>query len=252
MTTTRARCQSTGPHGTYWAYGKGCRCLAALIDESDYRHRRRSGNPRELVRDATGACRTAQGLAHYGYTSAQIAEASGLSDRTILHLYAGKATIRVSKDQALRAAAEKLIAAPRPTGWAAGMARNAARRNRWAPLLAWDDIDDPNEQPNLGDTTRSDDYDETTVGQACEGRLTYAQIAGHRPDLIETVRRLAQHHTDHEIAVRLRWPGLNKKHGRSSNRAINGVNKIRRDNDITGYRKPTEQIIPRTRATQAA
>ncbi|MET7867956.1 hypothetical protein [Micromonospora taraxaci] len=250
---TKTACRSTGPHGTYWAYSKhGCRCLNARLQESVYRRRLRSDNPIELVRDATGACRTAQGLAHYGYTAAQIADASGLSERTIGHLYAGKATIRTSKDRALRAAAERLIAGPRPTGWAASTARSAARRNGWVSLLAWDDIDDPNEQPNLGSTERASGYDETTVGQACEGRLTYAQIAVHRPDLIETVRRLAATLTDQEISHLLRWPGANDQRSpRSPSRATNSITKLRKDNGIPACTRP-ESIAPRVRRKAAA
>jgi transcriptional regulator with XRE-family HTH domain len=208
--TTKTRCRSTGPHGTYWAYDKhGCRCLDAAVDASRIRRLRRAGDT-GLIRNATGACRTARGLAVHGYTVDQIAAAAGVSDRLIAALQAGKDTIRTSKDRALRAAAERLIAAPPPTGWSASRARSAARRNGWVPLLAWDDIDDPNAQPTgvLGrDDDRDDSYDEVTVALAVEGRLTYAQLNAHRPDLIEAVRRLARTLGDLEIAHRLRVPG---------------------------------------------
>lgn len=196
---------------------------------------------------SVGTHRRVRALGAIGYTRAHVGRLLGVSEWTVAQWLEGEQVLTTTRDK-VKAVFDQHCLTPGPSE----AARRRARYFGSPPPLAWDDIDDPNEQPNLGDTTRSDDYDETTVGQACEGRLTYAQIAGHRPDLIETVRRLAQHHTDHDIAVRLRWPGLNKKHGRSSNQAINGVNKIRRDNDITGYRKPTEQIIPRTRATQAA
>ena len=179
--TTKTPCRSTRSHGTYWAYSKhGCRCLPAVLDESRYRRTLRSGEPTGLVRDATGAVRTARGLAAYGYTVDQIAAEAGISDRLVAQLQAGKVTVRASKDQALRAAAERLIAVPPPAGWSASRARSAARRGGWLPLHAWDDdtIDDPAAEPNLGG---DDDglVDEVAVRRALEGdrsiRLTPAE-----------------------------------------------------------------------------
>lgn len=235
--TTKARCRSQRSHGTYWAYSKyGCRCLPALLDESRYRRHLRSGKPTGLVSDATGASRIAQGLAVYGYTVDQIAAAAGVSDRLVAHLQAGKSTIRTSKDRALRAAADKLFAAPPPVGWSASRARSAARRNGWAPLAAWDDdtIDDPTAQPNLGgDTDEQAGYDPITVAFAVDGRLTYEQLNAHRPDLIETIRRLAQTMTDVEIAHHLRWPGAsNGPAGKTSGQ--NSVGKLRGRENIPG------------------
>ncbi|MEV5629150.1 hypothetical protein [Micromonospora tulbaghiae] len=206
--TTKTTCRSTTHHGTYWAYDKyGCRCLDAAVDASRIRQIRRNG-PTGLIRSATGAVRTARGLVAYGCTVKHIANASGLSDRLIAQLLAGKDTIRSIKDRQLRVAAERLIASPPPTGSGATRARLTAQRHGWMPLLAWDNIDDPDEQP-ITDAEPSDDdaYDPIIVGFAIDGRLTHAQIAGHKPDLIETVRRLAATKDDHEIALHLRWPG---------------------------------------------
>ncbi|MEV0726035.1 hypothetical protein AB0I37_25055 [Micromonospora purpureochromogenes] len=206
--TTKATCRSTTHHGTYWAYDKhGCRCLNAALDASRIRRMRRNG-PTGLIRPAIGAVRTARGLAAYGYTVNRIAAAAGLSNRLIAHLQSGKDTIRSSKDRDLRVAAERLIAATPPTGRGATRARSTARRNGWFPLLAWDDIDDPNAQPSLGDPdAERDRYDPVIVGFAVDGAFTYDQIKDNRADLLEVVRRLATRMSDFEIALHLRWPG---------------------------------------------
>lgn len=228
LTTTRDRCRAAGPHGTYWAYAKGCRCLAAVLDDSEYRRRRRSGDPIELVTDATGACDIARGLAAYGYTTEQIATAAGISVRLVFQLQAGKDTIRTSKDQALRAAAERLVAAPAPTGYAASVARGVAARKGWTTSLAWTGLD------GRSTTTDPDAFDPITVGLAIDGRLTHAQIAGHKPDLIETVRRLAVQKTDQQIADHLRWPSTNG----------DAVYRFRQRNNIPNQPAPREVIAP--------
>ncbi|MEU6206385.1 hypothetical protein ABZ814_22705 [Micromonospora musae] len=251
--TTKTACRSTTHHGTYWAYDKyGCRCLNAAVDASRIRQIRRNG-PTGLIRPALGAVRTARGLAAYGCTVKQIALATGLSDRLIAQLQAGKDTIRASKDRQLRVVAERLIASPPPTGGGATRARLTAQRNGWFPLLAWDDIDDPQAQPNLGSDHRGDDYDPITVAIACDGRLTYQQIAAHWPDVIETLRRLATRMTDKEIADHLRWPGINERRGDTSSRGINTVMKLRQRHGIPAYTKPAAPVpYPPKRNRKAA
>lgn len=201
--------------------------------------------------DGTGTIRRLRALVALGHT------AQDLGDRLPLHTEALRRTINVGGRvtgvlaRATRDLYEELSSV-RPEGWTANRCRRMAVSKGWVPPLAWDDIDDPNEQPNLGGTERPDEFDETTVGQAVEGRLTYAQIAVHRPDLIETVRRLAKTLTDQEIGHLLRWPGANdQRTRRSPSRATNSITKVRRDNGIPACSRP-ESIAPRVRRTQAA
>lgn len=224
--------------------GRRARGVTALTAESLLGVTGPAPDPR--VVPAVGTHRRLRALGAIGYTRAHIGRLLGVSEWTVAQWLEGERVLATTCDK-VKAVFDQRCLTPGPSE----AARRRARHFGSPPPLAWDDIDDPDEQPNLGGEA-SDDYDEDTVGQAVEGRLTYAQLVAHRPDLIETVRRLAQHHTDHEIADRLRWPGANEPRGRSSNRAINGINKIRRDNGIPTYRRPVEQILPRTRRTLQA
>ncbi|WP_030487293.1 helix-turn-helix domain-containing protein [Micromonospora chokoriensis] len=201
---------------------------------------------------SVGTRRRLRALGAIGYTRPHLARLLGVSTWVINQWLESERVLTTTRDR-VKAVFDEYCLIPGPSE----AARRRAKYFGSPPPLAWDDIDDPNEQPNLGDTKRSDDYDETTVGQACEGRLTYAQIAMHRPDLIETVRRLAKTLTDAEIGHLLRWPGANdQRTARSPSRATNSITKVRLDNGIPACSRPPS-IAPRIRTgtrrtTQAA
>lgn len=216
-------------HGTQAAYVRGCRCPHATNDHRVYQKRLREGRniPRRV--DATGTKRKIQALWALGHTSAAIGVEAGISTNHVCRIAVYPDVVSYGTWHAIDRAFRALSAMPGPSD----RTRNRARRAGYAPPAAWDDIDDPNEQPKVdADRTPSDAYDPITVGLAVDGRLTYEQLAAHQPDLIEAVRRLATRMQDKEIADHLQWPGRNDKRGHSSSRAVNAVMKLRQRHDI--------------------
>lgn len=109
------------------------------------RHARIAGSANSLV-DATGTQRRLRALFANGWTWEQLgARLGGDKNRAW----------RLAHDdrQAFRSTVEKVAALYeelsmiRPEGWVAERSRNYARKNGWAPPLAWDNIDDPTAQP---------------------------------------------------------------------------------------------------------
>lgn len=191
--------------------------------------------------DGTGTVRRLRALVALGHSMQDLAA------RLPLHQEATRRVIRGGTDgvsgllaRATRDLYEELSTV-RPDGPFSDRTRRMAASRGWVPPLAWDEgtIDDPDAKPNLGDTAaQADTYDPTTVAFAVEGRLTYDQIKGHRPDLIETVRRLARTLGDHEIARHLHWPGADEnRDGSKRNRGQNTVCNFRKRNDIPGPEK---------------
>lgn len=187
-------------------------------------------DPKPPYVNATGARRRLQALGVLGWDQCTLAARIGWDVRNLNLIVSGRRQQIVhDTNERIHRLYEDLSATPAPAGYAASRAKSSARRHSWAPPLAWDDdaIDDPNAQPNLGDPDdQQDGYDPTTVALAVDGRLTYQQLNAHRPDLIETVRRLAKTLSDVEIAHHLRWPGAsNGPTGKTSGQ--NSVGKLR-------------------------
>lgn len=157
-------------HGEYWMRNKfGCVCFDTRLDYSRYRHELARG-VRRIV-SATAATRIAQGLARHGFTAAEIAAMGGISLRAVRQLQAGtKPTLWRSHDVALREAADRVRLDVVRVGDGPNRARNAARRNGWLPLTAWDDdtLDDPAASPRLG-LPVDDDVDDVVVERVLAG-----------------------------------------------------------------------------------
>lgn len=98
---------------------------------------------------ALGATRRIQALHAIGYTRAQLQEAFGLSRKFLFLLSAGR-VIRIDRgrDQKIREVYRTLCVQPLHKGFGASQVRTWAKKNGWFPPMAWDDIDDPNEQPS--------------------------------------------------------------------------------------------------------
>ena len=144
-------------HGTSAGYIAGCR------SECCWRAKQRYDKVRRLELLTTGRYRTVsnvgsirriQALQYLGWSVPKIAEHVGISDRHLYNLHRHP-TIYTSTAAAIAAAYERLAMQFPPettTGEriSAVRARNHARRNGWLPPLAWDDIDDIDEQPQIG------------------------------------------------------------------------------------------------------
>ena len=98
--------------------------------------------------DATGTTRRLQALGALGYTSRDIATDSGIPhDYTRKLMQGGRPTVTVGTAERVRRCFDRLSMV-RPSGWLADRQRRQSAEKGWNPPLAWDDIDNPDEQPH--------------------------------------------------------------------------------------------------------
>ena len=100
---------------------------------------------------SVGATRRLQALVAIGYPVRRLARLSGLVEGVLHRVLAGRPANRESRAR-IRTLYETLCMTPwePETSWersASTRARKTAQARSWAPPLAWDDIDDPNEVP---------------------------------------------------------------------------------------------------------
>lgn len=144
-------------HGTTRGYHAGCHDLCcrramAMYEKSGRLARLNGGR----AVPAIGYQRRVQALMRLGWSSPDIAQAAGWPHRNyvlrVVNGQKGKPTTWLERKtaDALEAAYDKLaMVTPEMTPT---RARTKARATRlgYAPPLAWDEIDDPDERPNLG------------------------------------------------------------------------------------------------------
>lgn len=127
--------------------------VAAL--QRDYRKRvYAAGGP--MVIDAVGTTRRLQALYAIGWTSAQIGPRLGVTPARVSHLVSGKQP-KVHRHTAARVARvydDLSMTVPRDPGHLEprhirihDRQRRQSANKGWPPPLAWDDIDDPTEEP---------------------------------------------------------------------------------------------------------
>lgn len=118
-----------------------------------------------------GMTRRMQALAAIGYSSARLEQETGITRDALK-------TIRNREPQyvhdttrtALTAAYERLSTQPLPPSRSSTRARNTAAANHWPSPMAWDNIDDPDERPNLGKVSSShESVDDVVVDRRLEG-----------------------------------------------------------------------------------
>ena len=106
-----------------------------------------SGGTPYLV-DAVGARRRVQALAAIGWSLASQAEAVGLSHTAAEEIASGlRTSVMHSTHEAIRTLYQDRSKKAGPSGWV----RAFAARRGWHGPLAWDDIDDPNAQPEISE-----------------------------------------------------------------------------------------------------
>lgn len=174
--------------------------------------------PIPLRVDATGTRRRLQALVAIGYPQRTLHPRIGLSAplmSQILHGHAETVTHRVHADTAVLF--DQLWQHP-VLGAEGRRSRTIAKANRWVSPLAWDDIDDPAEKPNVSGprkrpktddddvddadgTEVQDEYvDEAAVIRAMQGHKVRLRPADRR----EAIRRLhARRWSDGRIAKTL-------------------------------------------------
>lgn len=156
-------------HGTQYAYShRGCRCQHARNDNRIYRKRLREGRHTNTFIDATGTARRLQGLNAQGHRLADLAAELGYTKSRIWK-WANMTSRLVHRDTAdqVKALTHRLSHRTGPSE----MARRRAAERGWVSLAAWNNIDDPNDQPQT-----------TAVGDARlnQFRQLHAAGAGYR------------------------------------------------------------------------
>lgn len=118
-----------------------------------------SKDPSNIVKwvDAVGSCRRLRAMAVNGWTMKALASRCSLADQTLGDIASGRrAQIWASTAQEIRSLFTQMWNKQPPEGTlrerrAAGIARSIAKRNGWMPVGAWDDIDNPDAIPDLGE-----------------------------------------------------------------------------------------------------
>lgn len=125
---------------------------------------------------ALGACRRVRALVALGWSLTEQARRLGVHLQRVQLLSSGRQNlITEATAHAVDALFEQLCAVP----GGSVRARNDARRKGWLPPLAWDDIDNPHDEPcRVGD---SDDGPDEHVDEVAVERV----LAGERIDLTD-------------------------------------------------------------------
>lgn len=114
----------------------------------DYKKRRYRMGGRTMI-DAIGTIRRLHALMALGHTGVSIGAEVGLTASRISQLSRGhhcaNGVLQVTAERVRRVYDD--LSMTRPDGWQAERMRRMARRNGWAPPLAWTDIDDPDDVP---------------------------------------------------------------------------------------------------------
>lgn len=151
---------------------------------------------------ATGTVRRLQALVAIGYSQTQLSERLGVQVTNLSHLIHGqRQRVTAATYVAALELFRQLWSQPL-SGTRAKQARAVARENGWVGPLAWDDIDDPGEQPNIdGAGEVADEYFDAAV---VELALSGVHVKLRDVDRHECVRRLhAQRWGDRRIADKL-------------------------------------------------
>lgn len=178
-------------HGRNAGYDAGCRDQCCKAGAAEYERLRRYdailGRP-PRTQDATGTNRRMQALVALGYSYRDLSEHLGVGHDQARKLALPMAYVRSSTADRVKAVFEKLCMTPAADSWRASYARTVARKSGWVPPLAWTDIDDPNEQPDLG----APDARGGNGGRSIANLLEDAEwLADSDATLSEVVERLA-------------------------------------------------------------
>lgn len=141
-------------HGRPADYNAGCRCPECWTAKQRYDKRRRweylsTGQRRKVP--AYRALRRLQALQRLGWSIPVLATRLGLHHQSVYDIGRAPTLYRSRYDKIAALYEELCMTCPTGTnqGERSGItkARRHAERMGWPPPLAWDDIDDPDEQP---------------------------------------------------------------------------------------------------------
>jgi hypothetical protein len=202
-------------HGTYAgasAHWKAGESPCDACSTAAWRRRKRNSYLAAIGRPATvpkhGLVRRVHALQAIGWTQPQIAAAAGLSIKTLRNpLLRGSTAYRCTHEAVAEAFERLCMTLPPETTPQqrrdAAYARTVAARNGWAPPLAWDDIDDPDERPKVGtQDDRRDAIDPVTVDRLLAGQHVPSTPTEKR----EAMRRwLAAGRSERSLCVAHGW-----------------------------------------------
>lgn len=139
--------------------------------------------PQQVV-TTVGVTRRLRALTALGWSLNRLSVEAGVDPTTVGDALAAPPVFMSAKTKAAIAATYERLCMTPPIGASkqerAGItrARNRAAREQWAPPLAWDNIDHPNEAPDMGASVISDDIDHVAIERALAGervQLTRAE-----------------------------------------------------------------------------
>ena len=160
-------------------------CLrAAALYDNQLRLEKMAGRGSRRI-PATGTARRIQALVAIGYTYVDLAEEFGWSHDMPMRLATRKSHVLRSTAERVAEVYDRFHMTPQTGTRRANYARSVARKHGWSPPLAWDDIDDPNEPPDLG-SIHDDEYDEAVVLRILSGEW---RLPATKADRAEVVRR---------------------------------------------------------------
>lgn len=149
-------------HGTNSCYGSGCRepeCRKAHTEASaQFRRAKAYGIWQPSAVDITGTRRRVEALATLGWSMRHLSSRLGWHPDRLSVMFTNQTSVSRANAQRIAALFDELCMSFPPERnkgerVSASRARALARRRGYAPPLAWDDIDDPDEQPQTGATT---------------------------------------------------------------------------------------------------
>lgn len=150
------RSNCTAPrHGTASYFRRGCRCPDAYVAKRRYDKQWRAGILVKSHVDATGTRRRLQALMAIGHNAPAVAAVCDLSADMISYLRKPSKITRPNVHRNTAAQVVKAYELLSMTPGADAKARTHAARLRYAPPLAWDNIDNPREVPDLGAEPRN-------------------------------------------------------------------------------------------------
>ena len=177
------------PHGSYLRYVKhGCRCDLCRAADTRVRKRRRYRTKDQAIPlrvNAVGSRRRLQALACLGWTLPELERRAGERPKYYNEMmYAPSKTLDRGRAERISSLYDELWDQEPPQvdeadRFRAAYAKTTARRNGWAPPMAWAgiDMDDPEAQPALdAELDDDEDFDWVKVERVLDGRARASKL----------------------------------------------------------------------------
>lgn len=149
---------------------------------------------------AIGASRRLCALSAIGHSTRWMADQLGINQNNVREIMVDCSFVMRETFERIEALYERYSMRPGTSI----RSRQAAARNGWPPPLAWDDIDDPDEQPHLpgGEERSHDDIDHAVVERLLAGE----RIPSTRAEKDEAMRRWrARGRSERELCLMHGW-----------------------------------------------